>query len=101
MRADAKKNRNQILTVARDVVIEHGADASMRDIARRAGVGLATLLRHFPPREALFEALLCTHLAALTQKAAALDASTSARSEARRVGNECVSTCRSRGSPYH
>jgi AcrR family transcriptional regulator len=78
MRADAEKNRSQILTVARDVVTEHGADASMRDIARRAGVGLATLLRHFPTREALFEALLCTNLDALTQKAAELETSTSA-----------------------
>ncbi|NVN10495.1 TetR/AcrR family transcriptional regulator [Nguyenibacter vanlangensis] len=69
MRADAKKNRSQILAIARDVVTEHGADVSMRDIARRAGVGLATLLRHFPTREALFEALLCTNLDALAQKA--------------------------------
>jgi len=78
MRADAEKNRSQILTVARDVVAEHGVDASMRDIARRAGVGLATLLRHFPTREALFEALLCTHLDALTQRAAELERSTAA-----------------------
>lgn len=78
MRADAEKNRSQILTVARDVVAAHGADASMRDIARRAGVGLATLLRHFPTREALFEALLCTHLDALTRRAAELETSASA-----------------------
>ncbi|WP_049623880.1 TetR/AcrR family transcriptional regulator [Frateuria defendens] len=78
MRADAQKNRSQILAVARDVAAEHGADVSMRDLARRAGVGLATLLRHFPTREALFEALLCTHLNALTQKADELETSTSA-----------------------
>ncbi len=78
MRADAEKNRSQILAVAREVVAEHGADVSMRDIARRAGVGLATLLRHFPTREALFEALLCTHLDALTRQAAEREASTSA-----------------------
>ncbi len=78
MRADAEKNRSQILTVARDVVAEHGVDASMRDIARRAGVGLATLLRHFPTREALFEALLCTRLDALTRRAAELELTTSA-----------------------
>jgi AcrR family transcriptional regulator len=78
MRADAQKNRNQILTVARDVVAEHGAEASMRDIARRAGVGLATLLRHFSTREALFEALLCTHLDTLTRKADELESSASA-----------------------
>ena len=78
MRADAQINRSHILTVARDVVAEHGADSSMRDIARRAGVGVATLLRHFPTREALFEALLCTHLDALMQKADELETSASA-----------------------
>ncbi|MDR3516659.1 MAG: helix-turn-helix domain containing protein [Azospirillaceae bacterium] len=77
MRADAKKNRSHILTVARELVIGHGADASMRDIARRADVGLATLLRHFPTREALFEALVCTNLDALTQKADELETSNS------------------------
>ena len=75
MRADARKNYNHLLAVARDVVTEHGADASMRDIARRADVGLATLLRHFPTREALFEALLRTNLDALTQKAGELETS--------------------------
>jgi AcrR family transcriptional regulator len=77
MRADARKNYNHLLAVARDVVTEHGTDASMRDIARRAGVGLATLLRHFPTREALFEALLCTNLEALTQKAGELETANS------------------------
>jgi len=75
MRADAKKNYSHLLAVARDVVIKHGVDASMRDIARRADVGLATLLRHFPTREALFEALLCTNLDELTQKADELETS--------------------------
>ena len=75
MRADARKNYNHLLAVARDVVAEHGADASMRDIARRAHVGLATLFRHFPTREALFEALLRTNADALTQQAAELETS--------------------------
>jgi AcrR family transcriptional regulator len=75
MRADARKNYSHLLAVARDVVAEHGADASMREIARRAGVGLATLFRHFPTREALFEALLRTNLDALTQKASELETS--------------------------
>ena len=75
MRADAKKNYNRLLAVARDVVTEHGADASMRDIARRANVGLATLFRHFPTREALFDALLRTNADALTQLAAKLETS--------------------------
>jgi len=75
MRADARKNHSHLLTVARDVILKHGADASMRDIARRAEVGLATLLRHFPTREALFDELLRTRADALTQKAAELETS--------------------------
>ena len=77
MRADAKKNYSHLLAVAHDVVAKHGVDASMRDIARRADVGLATLLRHFPTREALFEALLCTNLDELTRKADELEKSNS------------------------
>jgi AcrR family transcriptional regulator len=75
MRADARKNYSHLLAVAHDVVTEHGADASMRNIARRANVGLATLFRHFPTREALFEALLRMKGDALTQKAAELETS--------------------------
>lgn len=75
MRADAKKNYSRILEVARKVVTEHGSDVSMRDIARRSDVGLATLLRHFPTREAMFEALLCTNLDTLTRKAVELESS--------------------------
>ena len=77
MRADAKKNYSHLLAVAGDVVAEHGADASMRDIARRADVGLATLLRHFPTREALFEALLRMNVDVLMQQADELEASSS------------------------
>lgn len=77
MRADAKKNYSHLLAVAGDVVAEHGADASMRDIARRADVGLATLLRHFPTREALFEALLRMNVDVLMQQADELETSSS------------------------
>lgn len=77
MRVDARKNYEHILAVAQDIVAERGADASMRDIARRANVGLATLLRHFPTREALFEALLRTKADALTQQANQLETSNS------------------------
>lgn len=69
MRADARKNYSHLLKVARDVVAEQGADASLRDIARQADVGLATLYRHFPTREALLEALLRESLDELTRKA--------------------------------
>jgi AcrR family transcriptional regulator len=75
MRADAQKNYSHLLEVAREVVTADGAEASMRDIARRADVGLATLFRHFPTREALFEALLRSKLDALTQGAHELEAS--------------------------
>lgn len=57
-RVDARRNYDQLLTVARQAFAEQGTDASLRDIARRAGVGIGTLYRHFPTREALLEALL-------------------------------------------
>src|ERR1700678_1595080 len=56
MRADAAKNREHILAVARDALREAG-DASLIGIARRAGVGPGTLYRHFPTREALIAAV--------------------------------------------
>ncbi|MGW0433692.1 TetR/AcrR family transcriptional regulator [Micromonospora sp. NPDC003197] len=78
MRADARKNYDQLLAVAGAVVTEEGADASLRDIARRAGVGLGTLYRHFPTREALLEALLRANFDELAAKAAELETSGSA-----------------------
>lgn len=78
MRADAKRNYDLLLSTAREVIKEDGVDASLRDIARRAGVGLGTLYRHFPTREALLEALLCTSLDELTGKADELEKSRSA-----------------------
>jgi AcrR family transcriptional regulator len=75
MRADARKNYDRLLMVARDVVAEEGIDASLRDIARRAGVGLGTLYRHFPTREALLEALIRTKVDKLTAQAATLETS--------------------------
>jgi AcrR family transcriptional regulator len=69
MRADAQKNYAHILTVARDVFTEQGADASIRDVARKADVGLGTLYRHFPTREALFEALLRSSFNTLERRA--------------------------------
>lgn len=75
MRADAKKNYDHVLAVARDVFTEQGADASLRDVARRAEVGLGTLYRHFPNREALLEALLRSSFDALATRADELHAS--------------------------
>jgi AcrR family transcriptional regulator len=56
-RADAERNRERILEVAKEVFTRDGAAASLDDIARRSGVGNATLYRHFPTRDALIEAV--------------------------------------------
>ena len=56
-RADAKRNRERILEVAKEVFTRVGATASLDDIARRSGIGNATLYRHFPTRDALIEAV--------------------------------------------
>ncbi|MFE2477884.1 TetR family transcriptional regulator [Streptomyces sp. NPDC059389] len=77
MRADARKNRDHLLAAAGTAIIEQGVDVSLRDIARRADVGLATLLRHFPTREALLDALLRTSFDELTAMADTLEASDS------------------------
>ncbi|WP_398978681.1 TetR/AcrR family transcriptional regulator [Streptomyces sp. I05A-00742] len=53
MRADARRNYERLLTEARTAFTEHGTDASLEDVARRAGVGIGTLYRHFPSRTAL------------------------------------------------
>lgn len=73
MRADARKNYEHLLAVARKIVLKEGVDASLRDIARKAGVGLGTLYRHFPTREALLETLLRTEWDELIAKARALE----------------------------
>lgn len=75
MRADAKKNYDQLLAVARDVFAEQGVDASLRDVARKAGVGLGTLYRHFPTREVLLETLLRASFNALAASARELETS--------------------------
>ncbi|WP_174188581.1 TetR/AcrR family transcriptional regulator [Nocardia barduliensis] len=64
LRADALRNRERVLAAARAVFAEKGLDASMNEIARRAGVGIATLLRRFPTREALLAAVFAEKLAA-------------------------------------
>jgi AcrR family transcriptional regulator len=56
-RADAQRNRDRILDVAKEAFTRSGAETSLDDIARDAGVGPGTLYRHFPTREALLEAV--------------------------------------------
>ncbi|MEU5023633.1 TetR/AcrR family transcriptional regulator [Streptomyces milbemycinicus] len=77
MRADARKNHDHLLAVAGAAITAEGVDVSLRDIARRADVGLATLLRHFPTRETLLDALLRTRFDELTVRAAELETSIS------------------------
>jgi AcrR family transcriptional regulator len=55
LRADARRNRDLILTSARDAFRERGPDASLEEIARNAGVGIGTLYRHFPTRNDLLD----------------------------------------------
>ena len=56
-RRDAQQNRERILDVAKDAFTRHGADTSLDEIAKQAGVGAGTLYRHFPTRDALLEAV--------------------------------------------
>ena len=56
-RTDAQRNRERILEVAKEAFTRSGADASLDDIAKQAGVGAGTLYRHFPGRDALIEAV--------------------------------------------
>ncbi len=57
LRADARRNYTRLLTEARSAFAEHGTDASLEDVARRAGLGIGTLYRHFPNRHALLSAV--------------------------------------------
>jgi AcrR family transcriptional regulator len=58
MRADAKRNYDRIVEVGREVFREQGYDASLDEVAKRAGVGPGTLYRHFPNRDALLDAIM-------------------------------------------
>ncbi len=71
-RADARRNREKILAAASVAFAESGLEAQVEDIARRAGVGVGTVYRHFPTKEALVEALAAEHfedLAAIAEAA--------------------------------
>jgi AcrR family transcriptional regulator len=71
LRKDAERNRQRLLVAAREVFAEDGLDASMNEIARRAGVGVATLFRRFPTRADLIAA---TFADKMTAYAEAIDA---------------------------
>lgn len=71
-RADAERNRDRILEVAKEAFTQYGAEASLDDIAKQAGVGAGTLYRHFPSRETLIEAVYRTEMAKLAATARSL-----------------------------
>ena len=64
LRADARRNRAHVLEVARAAFAECGTELPMEELARRAEVGVGTLYRHFPNKEALLDALLLDHMTA-------------------------------------
>jgi AcrR family transcriptional regulator len=75
-RADAERNREKILAAARAAFAEPGAQTSMAEIARRAGVGMATLYRNFPGRRELLEALYIDEVDAICAAAENADGDT-------------------------
>ncbi|MEU1983765.1 helix-turn-helix domain-containing protein [Nocardia sp. NPDC019395] len=78
-RADARRNYARILAVAEEEVAAHGADASLEQIARTAGVGSATVRRHFPTRQALLEAVSQHRIEALRVRARDLSGESDSR----------------------
>ncbi|MET9085505.1 helix-turn-helix domain-containing protein [Streptomyces sp. NPDC004237] len=73
-RKDAARNYDALITAAREAFAEHGADVSLEDVARRAGVGIGTLYRNFPTRRDLFESVYADEVNALCAAAVELSA---------------------------
>ena len=71
-RADARRNYEALLAAAGDAFAEDGTSASLEDIAKRAGVGIGTLYRHFPTRQDLFESVYVNEVDKMCQSAADL-----------------------------
>jgi AcrR family transcriptional regulator len=69
LRADARRNRDSVLEAARAAFGAEGSDVSLDEIARRAGVGAGTVYRHFPTKEALFEAVVFDRIGELVEEA--------------------------------
>jgi AcrR family transcriptional regulator len=62
LRADARRNREKIVAAARAAFAEYGLDVQMDEIARRAEVGVGTLYRHFPTKDAMVRAIVVAHM---------------------------------------
>jgi AcrR family transcriptional regulator len=72
-RADARRNRERVLAAAREAFATGGESTALEEIARRAGVGIGTLYRHFPNRQALLEALYVNEVEEVCRSAAQPD----------------------------
>jgi AcrR family transcriptional regulator len=72
-RADARRNRERVLAAAREAFARGGESTALEEIARRAGVGIGTLYRHFPNRQALLEALYVNEVEEVCRSAERLD----------------------------
>jgi len=77
LRADARQNRARLISAATEAFAEKGADAPLEDIARRAGVGIGTLYRHFPTRLDLQAAVFRTQVGAVCSEGDAIAETTS------------------------
>jgi AcrR family transcriptional regulator len=78
LRADARRNRARILEAAEAVLPASGLSTPVEEIARHAGVGIGTVYRHFPTKEALFEAILVSRIERLVEEAGSLSSATDA-----------------------
>src|SRR5215218_2283110 len=74
-RADARRNYDKVLAAAREAFAEGGESTALEEIARRAGVGIGTLYRNFPNRQALLETLYVDEVEEMCRSAAELDRS--------------------------
>jgi AcrR family transcriptional regulator len=74
LRADARRNRDQVLEAAAEAFATEGLSVPVHEIARRAGVGTGTVSRHFPTKEDLFAAILLSRMEQLTAEAGVLAA---------------------------
>ncbi|MBM7788466.1 TetR/AcrR family transcriptional regulator [Tenggerimyces flavus] len=72
LRADARRNRERVLAVAQEAFATEGLAVSIPEIARRAGVGVGTIYRQFPTKEALFEAIVVEGMTAILESARSL-----------------------------
>ncbi|MFL5844203.1 MAG: TetR/AcrR family transcriptional regulator [Solirubrobacteraceae bacterium] len=76
LRADARRNRDAIVAAARAIVAEHGVEAQIQDVARKAGVGVGTVYRHFPTKDVLMGELMAQCMrenAQISRDAAAIE----------------------------